>query len=275
MSDECCPATLYHYTTAASIHSIFTTKSLWATSIQFMNDASELLLALDRAVEGLRRRAESCEDPYVSERLQRMSNTLSPELLADDPDMRAPVTVCAVSLSAQGDLLSQWRAYGGSQPAYAIGLRTDALKRMLQGTDWRLERCRYSQQEHEAVIDRLVDWISTVDVNLCAQSWGQFLEWATVIKHEGFREEEEWRIVSGKRILSSLEFRSTPSLLLPYAELRLGSSLVDFYDLTAGGRVGPHPHQQLARAAMAAYLERVFDTPKPVDGSQTPHRQLQ
>jgi hypothetical protein len=37
---------LYHYTDAKGLHGILETEQLWASSYQFLNDATELLVAL-------------------------------------------------------------------------------------------------------------------------------------------------------------------------------------------------------------------------------------
>jgi hypothetical protein len=98
-----------------------------------MNDVRELTLAIDRVAEMLERRA-SCEPLDVSRKLNTLTESVNPLLLARDRDMGTAVTVCAVSLSAEGDLLSQWRAYSESTSGCAIGFRSGRIAETVMST---------------------------------------------------------------------------------------------------------------------------------------------
>jgi hypothetical protein len=268
------PAELFHYTTARNLFNIVHTKQLWATSVQFMNDARELTLATERVIEMLRTRAV-LESEAVFQRLTNLAASLSPRLLAKDRDMGTAVTVCAVSLSAEGDLLSQWRAYSQSTSGYAIGIRTSVLKDLLANTPWKLERCRYTEEDQNALLAQLVNrTIAMIDshgVNLLETFWRSFLDVAPLIKHSGFKEEAEWRILSGRVTVNSLSFRPSASLIIPYAPLDLAARL---FDVVARIRIGPQPHQELAMGATAGYLESTWRKRMHVDASVIPYRPL-
>jgi hypothetical protein len=265
------PAELFHYTTAPALHNILKTRELWATSVQYMNDASELVLAMELVVQALRHVATNSSSLLRSERLIGLADAFGSRLLSFDPDMFTPVTVCSLSLSADGDLLSQWRGYGGSLPAFAIGFNTEELQAVLARTPWTLRRVRYTEADRQPVLDYLVREASEIDVNLREQLWTQFLETAPVLKHEGFREEQEWRLISGKTPLNVLKYRPAPTIPIPYAVIELGSRL---FEVISRVRIGPHPQQELARVAVAGYLESVLEVPKPVDVSVIPYRTL-
>jgi Protein of unknown function (DUF2971) len=266
------PGELFHYTTADSLFNIERTKQFWATSVQFMNDAAELTLAIKRVIELLRTRA-ALEPPLVSKNLTGLAASLSPSLLTKDRDFGRAVTVCAVSLSAEGDLLSQWRAYSRSTLGYAIGIRTSALQDFLANKPWRLARCRYTEADRDALLTELINQTIALIIdgpNLLEQFWTFFLNVAPLIKHEGFKEEAEWRILSRKLTMDSLSFRPSASLIIPYAPLDL-----PLYDVTRRVRVGPHPHQELAIASTTGFLESVYRTRIDVDASVIPYRSLQ
>ena len=44
------PSTLYHYTGAINLHSILESKVLWATDVEYLNDAQELRYAREALV---------------------------------------------------------------------------------------------------------------------------------------------------------------------------------------------------------------------------------
>ena len=247
------PGPLFHYTTTSGLTGIVQTKQLWATSIQYMNDASELTLAMQTVVRLLR--AAGVRE-YDEDLLQKF--------LVSDPDMIFPVTVCAVCFSTEGDLLSQWRAYSASGAGYALEFRGPELAEAAQRKGWQLARCRYTAQEHEELLAPLVKMMLIPESGrgTTESFWSSFLQIAALIKHPGFREEREWRLVSGKIQMRELRFRAGPSMVIPFEPLDLvGLERV---------RVGPHRHQDLAVAAASAYLVR----DAVVDASAIPYRSL-
>jgi hypothetical protein len=99
------PDQLYHYTDQTGLLDILNTGELWATKVQYMNDATEFGLAVDLAKSRL------------EERIRKFSNGDRCELLrtiADGLSGIARVNVCSVSFCENPDLLSQWRGYSGA-----------------------------------------------------------------------------------------------------------------------------------------------------------------
>ena len=265
------PSELFHYTNAAGIYGIFKTSEFRATSVQYMNDGSELTLAIELCVEALRRHAKAqdeADDERASKQLRSLADSL-PHLLQRDPDfIMQPVTTCAISFSAQGDRLSQWRAYGG----YALGFQFAQLRSAIS-FPWSLKKCVYERDEQHAILDSLIeDYVKQFTLSGGPGSrsdfWFRFLYAATVLKHKGFDEEEEWRLVSGKVPLSTMEFRPGGSMLIPYRPCKL-----NLRGMSLRVRVGPHPHQDLASAAVQAFL-RSGEIGAAVDNSPTPYRTL-
>src|ERR1041384_1576734 len=107
------PPTLYHYTTQAGLLGIFETNCLWATSARYLNDSSEYLYGLGLISERLTHKCRgSAIEPEHVEKLMAIAQSLSPFW-----------GICVVSLSSEGDLLSQWRAYAGGSGGFAVGFR--------------------------------------------------------------------------------------------------------------------------------------------------------
>ncbi len=133
------PETLYHYTDSAGLlgiigspislpgteESVFgfergaTFGTLWATDARYLNDAHELTYGAAALAEKLERHAEESRTPQVVERLRELAETVRDgrfELTYGSDTERSLAHVTCFCES--GDLLSQWRGYGGG---YAIG----------------------------------------------------------------------------------------------------------------------------------------------------------
>lgn len=99
---------LHHYADAFGVQGIVSSSSLWATATQFSNDLSEIEYSVSIAVElieetwGNKKRIGPWEK-VLAEHLVRLFQT--PLHSFGQPFI--------VSFCEDGDLLSQWRAYGG------------------------------------------------------------------------------------------------------------------------------------------------------------------
>jgi hypothetical protein len=94
------PERLYHYTDQAGLFGISRSSELWATQIQYLNDAREFYIAAERFHGvGL--------DDWGADAVVRPVIDYVGDLVATRSNNR----VCVTSLSEEGDLLSQWRGY--------------------------------------------------------------------------------------------------------------------------------------------------------------------
>src|ERR1017187_117129 len=96
------PQLLYHYTSGSGLIGIIYSKSLWATSIRYLNDSTEYDLALDLARTSMRARLKASRSRWE----EGLYIALSEELTGT-----APADVYVTSFSENHDQLSQWRAY--------------------------------------------------------------------------------------------------------------------------------------------------------------------
>jgi Protein of unknown function (DUF2971) len=175
--DDSLPVMLFHYTTLAGVCRIATSRTLWATSIRHLADATEYTYAhglLSRALEGA-----------VSGRSGDLLSAV--EFLVSDLDARSLQqalnfggslgTTYVVSLSGKPDQLSQWRTYcpGGG---YSLGFRTEALRAIAERQGFELIKCSYSSQEHqkeakilaEAVIQQVEEVQADAGVSFSAEA---------------------------------------------------------------------------------------------------------
>src|SRR5207302_7163681 len=104
-----------------SLVSIIESGEIWATQVSCLNDESELRYAVRLLRQALHdRRAAATPTPdeeYLYDRIEA-------ELSVDTTASSEWFVAC---FSQVDDDLSQWRAYGGGEGGYAIGLLSSAL----------------------------------------------------------------------------------------------------------------------------------------------------
>lgn len=176
---------LFHYTSLPGLLGIVTSRTIWASDIRYLNDSLEYSLAAKIAREQLG--GSYSFDKQLTGALEGL----------DQRD------AFAVSLSENGDLLSQWRAYCEPGRGVSVGFDVTRLQQVTDAHDFVFMPAIYDPEvqvhlvrlvvgnavaayeerklEREAIIDAFVD-----DMSLLAR----------VLKHESFAEEREWRIIS-------------------------------------------------------------------------------
>jgi hypothetical protein len=256
------PVELYHYTSQRGLLGIFNTDSLWASKIHYLNDSTEFGLALNLAKQVLNERLESEVDSRNREKIQ---------CLQDNIPTIQKVNICVISLSQKRDLLSQWRAYGGSVGGFSIGFKSSNLLNHAVQQGFYLVKCVYEEDRQKHLISELIDECLAEDFNtvpakvypdipravFALHTGGEFTKKlasiAPIIKHHSFREEDEWRLVSEKGInSSSLSFRPGVSMLTPYFDFKLGEKP----DYLGSITVGPNPHPDLVKDAIEMLLSK-------------------
>ncbi|WP_431681260.1 DUF2971 domain-containing protein [Kitasatospora sp. KL5] len=253
------PDLVYHYTAAGGLQGIISSASLWASDVEFLNDAQELIYARDCLLSDLRL---ELEDTGMREHLEAPAGSWHSESwrrevalglerrdevrerlgvhkpLADERPLAALSAIAfelggvasateASSLRAyttcfceHGDLLSQWRAYGGAG-GYAIGFRSRDLVRLSQSmSSLRFDKVSYGFGE-------AIGWGWLPEYLHAGLSLGDYLNALTMVKHPAFREEQEWRLMLlGNEDSEDLKFRISPVGIVPYVSLAFPESAV-------------------------------------------------
>ncbi|WP_454296810.1 DUF2971 domain-containing protein [Salana multivorans] len=251
--------TLFHYTDANGVIGIMTRRLpnrgadiggvLWATATPFLNDASEIGFAFEIAAEYAEELAVDAE-PKIAAGLQRFATR--PLSYAN----RAGTYV--VSFSEDGDLLSQWRAYGD----YAVAFDYDALVNRLEPEwdwdrrGWRLRKCIYDPEHERRVVRNAVlrglrdDAIKDDpdDVPTCVANAVMLV--AATIKNPAFREEREWRLVLQSRDPERQKVRAGRYGIVAYTEV--GLPWPEAQQVAPAVVVGPCANQDVAAAGAEA-----------------------
>lgn len=125
------PDVLYHYTGAEGLLGIVRDRGIFLTDSRFLNDASENTFGRRAFIAGLQRFLAHEADPKRREVVEFAIERITNRLAGTPPEHSGPGHFYVASFCQDGNLLSQWRAYGGSQSAgCSIGF---ASKRLVGG----------------------------------------------------------------------------------------------------------------------------------------------
>ncbi len=252
---------------------------MFATAFGHLNDAAEIEHArgvfdsVIRARIAIRATAE-LHDSWIQQALGWLSVAGRPRHRSGDLDIEGQVAV--FSLSADGDSLGQWRAYGGLAPL-AIGFHRTALGHVERAT---LAKCVYTQEEASAAFDSIADQlIYELETNqlMTTSLQSRFYAVAATIKHPSFREEREWRLITDRFWPRAMKLRSTDSRVVPYVELRFveagagDNAPLPLVRSISAIRVGPGRHDGMTFDALQRVLEGDGIV---VDRSEIPFRSL-
>jgi hypothetical protein len=247
------PDVLYHYTGQAGLLGIVNTAELWATKIQYMNDATEFGLALAMA----RKELES-----MMARSTSLAEKAACVQLKDSLSGLEDINIFAVCFCENGDLLSQWRGYSGSSHGYSIAFDSESLMHISSMKNFTIGRCIYDPEVqwsivHEAVLHSVKN---AVDFSSSARRWGFHGPLADILfrcggffKDPSFKDEQEWRLISSTVMYfdEQLGFRSGNSMIVPYYKLSiLNEGNLPIRHIV----VGPCPHMELAKFAVTSLL---------------------
>jgi hypothetical protein len=150
------PATLYHYTTMSGFLGITRTRVLWASDVRYMNDASELVYAVEVI-------NEATTDTFKEVGLGVLESVIRPtQQFAWVDEFPRDWYSFAVCFCEEGNLLSQWRGYGlVSGPGICLGFETVLMERPANAYLRRVIYDPDEQREHVATTVRR--WLETAE----------------------------------------------------------------------------------------------------------------
>lgn len=163
--------------------------------------------------------------------------------MGPDPNTRQTQTIgmdrFACCFSANGDLLSQWRAYGKDGRGYAIGFDARHIAGLIgPKPSMILRRMAYGRDLESGLIDDLLDrfkpiiadhldildttgWGTVHTRNWLSMRFGEcLLELVEEVKNSSFSEEDEWRLYATNQ---SVDFRVSDERIVPYRQVDLSS----------------------------------------------------
>ncbi len=275
---------LFHYTSFDGLNGIVRGKTLWATNIEYLNDRTEF-----RHGEEILRKAAAARKIKTRGRLREFYNELE-----KCPSFFAAEDVFVISMSENGDLLSQWRGYTPIGGGFNVGFDPVGLR----SATWEphkphLIQCRYDDDEKrgfaesflneqrpnglaEMLLSRkpknksekdIVFEAAIVFFKLCVSCA------IAKMKDKSFAEEKEWRLLITCTQAEQIRFRMGKSLLTPYIELKWGNnaevmSLQPIRSVT----IGPCPDPDLSKQSIDRFLTSSGNGTVSAENSQIPFR---
>jgi hypothetical protein len=286
---------LHHYTNSFGIHGILTSNSLWATATQFSNDLSEIQYAVAIALNVVqelwsnKKRIGQWEQ-FLAQHVMHVLTT----------PLHTFGQAFIVSFCEEGDLLSQWRAYGDSSGfslafrslckggdvrlACTNGIRT-MVKRVVYDPAKQRTRVRHVLGNFIKLVNRFPFAVhspkgAAAHLEVANLLLLELTDWACSVKHHAFSEEREWRIITyparatlvptGAQNFEGVLVRPTPKLLLPYMVLEPAAQKKRLPLL--GIRCGPSQFQEQSARALDIQLRKTGYRNLPVTLSRVPLR---
>lgn len=286
------PEHVYHYTDINGLEGILSQRTLWATDVAYMNDASEY-----EYTKGL-----------VEEVLTTPGRRLAMADLIGRTANELGASVYASCFCETGDLLSQWRAYSGQGTGYAIEFNLKQLIEALGHIEPRIQawvtvgKVEYDEMRQRGILKHIAERhlasteptqaefhraattpvpqtqqkekeqrVSKLMMELTSRS--RVTMWAMLairpfLKSPAFSEEREWRIATMCPAQGE-SFRKSSGLFAPYRELPLGNA--DNLPITRV-IIGPSRHPTQARASLERFLQNHNLNQIQVDASPIPLR---
>jgi len=296
-SHSAIPFRLYHYTSADGLIGIMKTSSFFMTDLKYMNDLSELQYGT-QVVDAVlnQKKEEYSSSPAVLEFMKRLTPTAT--------SSSDGLSIYSTSFCENGNLLSQWRAYGDRGGGYAIGIdifrsmpffsRLCTLRRVIYErsiqesfvSEFTERFCRFIADEtrDKPLDDSVLNYLIP---NVCLVFSQLLTEYIICFKHPDFAEEREWRLVFAfqfddprnlaKREMQRLDhekeiqFRSYSGNVIPYVVNNfanaIGASQDDSYCTpfpVVELVIGPTINPELNQRSITALLRKLAPDITPV-----------
>lgn len=256
------PETLYHYTGQEGLLGIIGKKEIWASHTQHLNDQSDFRHAIELVRDELSRMVQQSDTqtrPFVEEMKRGMH----------EHDGMEAVNVCVCSFSEEGDILSQWRAYGDGIAKFSIGFSGALLRQVSDQMNSWLVPCLYGEGEQRVLVRALLEDVLQENMShvpqddvendeICVERHGNLIaylnRYAPILKHKTFSEEREWRIVTRPLMCRNERFDYRPgrSMLIPYYRISLAGPDIKF--CVERIVVGPVPQGDRAMQAVKSLM---------------------
>jgi hypothetical protein len=279
------PDILYHYTDQFGLLGIIKDREIWASHHQCLNDTQEFLHAKSLIGKVIDERKSGADRETIN-LLDEMKTTLEVSRGYEE------VNLFVASFSADGDSLSQWRAYGGQTAGFALGFKGPEIKRILP-PKFNIVRCIYKPSEQQKVAEAIVaevlgklhsiELVGAANLKMEIEVFSRTVlhAFALIFKDHKFKDEKEWRIVSRHPLMEGLpsdsdtdilrfDCRTGKSMLIPYWKIRLHEKhkMLPLQIVF----VGPNPNMEQSVRSLRSFLKSQQMNPEIVQESKVPYR---
>ncbi|NVI84061.1 DUF2971 domain-containing protein [Janthinobacterium sp. BJB401] len=263
------PKELTHYTTLGGLVGILESNTLWASNALFLNDKSELLHGFEAAKLAVKVDTASAERKWIKAVIDELS------IIEDDGLADAFITC----FCERPDVLSLWRGYGATEQGVAITFDGPTIARLLGNAGSHPSKVIYAEvttvqkfrTELKKEIAELQEWkddVGELELDEIKEDARKIItKLLPRFKHNGFRDEREFRFVAHGADDASVKFRTKGSVIVPYITLPVGPRLpIKFIT------VGPGSDVELTRKSVERYLRAKDYKNAEVRSSKVPYR---
>lgn len=198
------PEIVWHYCSGSAFGKIIESKCIHLSDSRFTNDGLELNYASKLIIGVVEAK---CPGALPGEELR-------------SPNESLPLIAC---FSAEDDMLSQWRSYADDGRGFALGFSVNSMSKLMgetrsskskmtsmsTRTDGRevhfigrsFGPIKYRRDEQDRLIQKLCDtFLASDDEREIKARWlrAELIGLSPFLKHPGFREEKEWRVVDSQ-----------------------------------------------------------------------------
>ncbi|HXM97562.1 MAG TPA: DUF2971 domain-containing protein [Candidatus Dormibacteraeota bacterium] len=272
------PPRLYHYTSQNGLLGILSSKSLWATRLQYLNDSAELAHTIALWKDAVQYRLDQLEDIAGLAQDTRLEVETIFQGLQKSFDFVSKIKIHVACFSEDGDSLSQWRGYCRGGAGFSIGFESSQLITAASKQRCFLAPCIYDPAKQASLIEAM--WTRILGrppaekrkTSRGLEFVSDFVTLATVLKHPSFAEEREWRIITQEISDDhpSIGIRQGRVVLTPYFDFQLVEAPEK---LNLELVVGPTPEIDLSLASVSALLTRKSCIAS-TRASKVPYREL-
>jgi len=247
---------LFHYTGFDTLISIANSKELWATNIHYLNDQEEFknAFSITKALINNEKKKHGNKADHFFDKVLKEIHGIE------------KLNVHIVSFTANGDLLSQWRAYcpkGG----VSIGFRYNDLKTLAKRNNFEVRKCIYDETIKREILQEVIDihleFLEEGEPiqNLTKGFIAILAKVAPCFKNQAFEEEQEWRLISDLVSVKNknIGIRATADTMFPYYRFDLNGleDIKSKRNLSFDRYViGPSAHSNLSSDAFGYFLNK-------------------
>ncbi len=233
---------VHHYTSIEVAILIVEGQELWPSNIAYLNDSTELVCARNVLKYLLSSQSRTRDNQNAAELLKKLDEKIGTEFVH---------STFVLSFCDNGDLLGQWRGYGGG-----VSIAFDGLEIGSIFEETNLVKVIYSAFQQIQILDSLIMSFSTYLDGQKQKEGYNVLETETIsflrlyfeniaakMKNEAFAEESEWRILTTRRGVDisqhpEVHFRTKNKGALPYLKIQPKDGLLPIKGIT----LSPNAH---------------------------------
>ena len=275
------PNELFHYTNLNGLMGILNTSELWLSNMYFLNDKNEFELGLKFVIEQLEsyKGGFSVLKPtkYFIEALEKAIDFIKER---DSPYI--------LSMTANNDLLSQWRGYTNN----GVGVNIGFNKKFFEKNNLKVYKCIYDVESQKKIVNHILtqsifmfigisnsqglfkdsDDVEFTQYDEAVTIAGQYfidrtIFFCSLIKDKSFIEEDEWRLLMLDD-KSEISFLNCGNYFKPYKKLEIKNLNESINELT----IGPNSEKDLCSLSIKMLLKKHKISIEKLKFSEIPYR---